>query len=330
MEVYLITGGAGFIGSNFIRYLSERNDIRIINVDKLTYAGNANNLQFITCNCEYIFIQEDICNRTEINQIFSSYHPDYVINFAAESHVDRSIKDCQPFIRTNVLGTQVLLQASLYYGVKKYIQISTDEVYGSLDKDGRFVEDSPLLPRNPYAASKASADMLTQAFYHTYGLPMNITRCTNNYGPYQHPEKFIPLIIKKCLEGKNIPIYGNGENIRDWIHVQDHCHAIYTILKKGSVGEIYNIGANNERQNIEIARTIIQYLQDIVKDHPMGKQHITEDLIQFVEDRKGHDKRYGINAEKLKKELGWLPKYHFSEGLKQTVQWYVDYGGDIF
>lgn len=320
---YFITGGGGFIGSNFIEYLLEKEpSVRLINIDKLTYAGNLENLSFLSGNSKYIFIQEDICNATVVEDLFSKYKPDYVVNFAAETHVDRSIKNSEVFIRTNVLGTQVLLQSAMSYKVKKFVQISTDEVYGSLGEEGYFSEKSPLMPNNPYAASKASADLLARSYQITYGLPVIITRSSNNYGPKQHHEKLIPMVIKSCLEGKKIPLYGDGKNIRDWIHVKDHCCAIYTILKKGIPGEVYNVGASNELENIKVVTEIIGQLS-ILRENLQLDTNISLDLIQYCDDRKGHDFRYGVHAEKIKLELGWKPLITFDVGMKDTIGWYL-------
>lgn len=325
METYLITGGAGFIGSNFIKYLlSLQKDIVIINVDKLTYAGNLKNLKPVEAQHNYTFITQDICSRENIKKVFSLYKPDYVINFAAESHVDRSITDSETFARTNVLGTQILLQASLDYNIKRYIQISTDEVYGSSPDGTYFTEQSFLNPCNPYAASKAGADMLVNSFNITYNLPVNITRCTNNYGPGQHHEKLIPMVIKCCLEGKKIPVYGDGKNIRDWIYVDDHCRAIQLIIENGRPGEIYNIAAGNQMENIEIVKLIIEKSKDIAKIYYGLDLNIDESLIEFVEDRKGHDKRYALDTVKLSNELDWSAEKRFDEGLVQSIKWYMD------
>lgn len=324
MKVYLVTGGAGFIGSNFIKYLLNRNEnLNIINVDKLTYAGSLDYLDFTRKIQNYTFLREDICNKKEINKIMDKYKPDYLINFAAESHVDRSIEDSEAFVKTNILGTQVLLQNSLKYGIKKFVQISTDEVYGSLEL-GSFTEDSLISPNNPYAASKASADLLVKSFYNTYKLPVNITRCTNNYGPNQHVEKLIPMVIKHFLEGKKIPVYGDGKNIRDWIYVHDHCSAIYTVVQSGVTGEVYNISANNERQNIDIIKTIIKELRSLLPQNDKRMIHINEGLIKYVDDRLGHDRRYALDASKLRRTLGWTSSQSFEEGLKDTIKWYID------
>jgi dTDP-glucose 4,6-dehydratase len=318
---YFVTGGAGFIGSNFIRYLLNRHhNIKILNFDSLTYAGNLNNLSDIETDPRYFFVRGDLSEVKEIENAFDRFQPDFVINFAAESHVDRSILQPDIFVKSNVLGVLNLLQVSLNHGVKKYVQISTDEVYGSLGKTGMFTEKTQLDPRSPYSASKASADLLTQAYFHTFNLPVNITRCSNNYGPYQFPEKLIPLTILNCLNGKKIPVYGDGLNVRDWIHVEDHCSAIDYVLQKGRPGKVYNIGANNERSNIEIVKLIIQILAELRPD-----LKISEELVSYVEDRKGHDQRYAIDSTKIQKDLKWKPSISFEHGLKDTVRWYLDH-----
>lgn len=324
MDRYLITGGAGFIGSNFIKYLFENNkNISIINVDKLTYAGTLENLKDIENNENYTFIQEDICNRRSLEEIFNLYRPNYIINFAAESHVDRSIESSEEFIKTNVLGTQVLLECSLHSKIERFIQISTDEVYGSIE-NGLFTEISPLSPNNPYAASKASADLLVQSFYNTYDLPIIITRCSNNYGPHQHDEKLIPKVINNCLDRRKIPVYGSGFNVRDWIYVMDHCHGINMVLNKGTVGEVYNISSNNEKRNIDIVKIIINKTKEILENRGLDSEGISEELIEFVADRKGHDRRYGLDATKLVKTLGWNAIIQFGNGLEKTINWYID------
>ncbi|MDO9464814.1 MAG: dTDP-glucose 4,6-dehydratase [bacterium] len=310
----LVTGGCGFIGSNFIRYeLEKHSSISIVNLDKLTYAGNLENLLDIHKKHKdrYVFVKGDILDAELVKQIIAENRVDIIVNFAAESHVDRSIRDSSEFMKTNILGVQTLLDIAKQAGIKRFIQISTDEVYGDLPGEGYFREETPLAPNSPYAASKASADMLVGAYFHTYQLPVIITRCSNNYGPYQFPEKFIPLIIINALQSKALPIYGDGTNVRDWIHVKDHCSAIDLVLQRGEIGEIYNIGANNERTNIDIAKFVLKRL---------GK---TETLIKFVKDRLGHDRRYAINADKIKKALGWKPVYDFEDGLKQTISWYI-------
>jgi dTDP-glucose 4,6-dehydratase len=318
---YFVTGGAGFIGSNFILFLLNRyKKINVLNFDSLTYAGNLNNLTNVEHDPRYSFMKGNLCSANQLADAFKTFNPDYVINFAAESHVDRSILHPDIFVKSNVLGVQNLLQISLQQNVKKYLQISTDEVYGSLGPGGSFTEETPLDPRSPYSASKASADLLTQSYFHTFNLPINITRCSNNYGPYQFPEKLIPLTILNCLNGKKIPLYGDGLNIRDWIHVDDHCSAIDLVLHKGVAGEVYNVGVNNERSNIEIVKLIIQILADLRPD-----LIVSEDLISYVEDRKGHDRRYAIDSTKIQKDLKWKPSIPFEHGLKDTVRWYLDH-----
>jgi dTDP-glucose 4,6-dehydratase len=319
----LVTGGAGFIGSNFIQFLFKKYEtininIKIINYDKLTYAGNLANLKGVENHQGYSFIKGDICDKQKLHTAFENFKPDYVINFAAESHVDRSILSSEEFVKTNVLGVQNLLELSLDFGVKKYIQISTDEVYGSLGTTGYFTENTPLDPHSPYSATKAAADLLTKAYYDTHKLPAIITRCSNNYGPYQFPEKLIPLTILNCLSGKNIPVYGDGLNVRDWIHVEDHCAAIDAVVNKGRVGEVYNIGANNKRTNIEVVKLIIRQLSEALPD-----SLISEELIVYVEDRKGHDWRYAIDSTKIQKEIGWKPRIKFEEGIRETIKWYL-------
>ncbi|MEG1637889.1 MAG: dTDP-glucose 4,6-dehydratase [Cellulosilyticaceae bacterium] len=325
MKNILITGGAGFIGSNFVKLMLETYDYNIINLDALTYAGNLENLTDIENNENYTFIKGDICDRALIDNIFEKHNIDTVVNFAAESHVDRSIEEPEIFLTTNVLGTQVLLDtAKKYWKVNpndkycrefkegvKYLQVSTDEVYGTLGKEGLFTEATPLAPNSPYSASKTSADLVVRAYNETYGMPINITRCSNNYGPYQFPEKLIPLMINNCLNDKQLPVYGDGMQIRDWLHVKDHCTGINTVLHKGVIGEVYNIGGNNEKANIEIVKLIIENL---------GK---TEEMIKYVQDRPGHDRRYAIDNSKITSELGWSPSYTFEEGIKETIEWYL-------
>ncbi len=327
MKTILVTGGAGFIGSNFVHYMLSNTEDKIINLDALTYAGNLNNLRDIQESKRYHFVKGDIRDKKLVEQLFQEYDIDTVVNFAAESHVDRSIEQPDLFLTTNVLGTQVLLDVAKnawnVYGNDKYsneyregvkfLQVSTDEVYGALGKTGMFVETMPLLPNSPYSASKASADLLVRAYHETYGLPVNITRCSNNYGPYQFPEKLIPLMIHNCLHDKSLPVYGDGMQVRDWLHVQDHCSAIATVLQKGQDGEVYNIGGNNEKANIEIVKLIIAAL---------GKN---ESLIQHVKDRPGHDRRYAIDNTKITTELGWTPLYTFEQGIQETIQWYLEH-----
>lgn len=307
----LVTGGAGFIGSNFILHmLNKYTDVSIINYDALTYAGNLENLKSVENHARYTFIHGDISDEKKINQVVSK-DIDYIINFAAESHVDRSINNASIFVKTNIGGTQVLLDAAKQYGIKKYIQISTDEVYGALSDTGYFTEQSPSAPNNPYAASKASADLMVLAYYKTYKLPINITRCSNNYGPYQFPEKLIPRMILNALNNQKLPIYGNGLNIRDWIHVKDHCLAIDQVLMNGRVGEVYNIGGNNERTNLTIVNKILDILG-------MDQTQIT-----YIEDRLGHDYRYATDATKIKESLSWKPSIDFENGIVETVNWYL-------
>ncbi|BCJ87795.1 dTDP-glucose 4,6-dehydratase [Effusibacillus dendaii] len=309
----LITGGAGFIGSNFVHYMINKYpNYQIINLDALTYAGNLENLHNIERHSNYSFVKGDIIDRQLVDELFKR-GVDVVVNFAAESHVDRSITDPDIFVKTNVMGTQVLLDVAKKYGVKKYVQVSTDEVYGTLGETGLFTEQTSLAPNSPYSASKAGADLLVRVYHETFGLPVNITRCSNNYGPYQFPEKLIPLMIANALSDKPLPVYGDGLNIRDWLHVYDHCSAIDLVIHKGKNGEVYNIGGNNERTNIDIVKTIL---------HELGKP---ESLIRFVSDRLGHDRRYGIDAKKIKTELGWQPKYTFETGIKETIRWYLDH-----
>ncbi|MHA1377691.1 MAG: dTDP-glucose 4,6-dehydratase [Candidatus Helarchaeota archaeon] len=304
----LVTGGAGFIGSNFIRYLLKNySDFEIINLDALTYAGNLENLLEIQDNPRYQFVRGDISDFELVNSLVKNC--DYIVNFAAESHVDRSIDNPDIFIKTNILGTQTLLNILRKNSIKKYIHISTDEVYGSIE-NGYFIESSNIEPSSPYSASKAAADLLVLANYKTFNSPVCITRCSNNYGPYQFPEKFLPLMILNIMKNKKIPIYGDGLNVRDWIFVEDHCSAIMEVLLKGEIGEVYNIGANNEYQNIELAKLVLKIMKK------------SEDLISFVPDRPGHDRRYAIDSSKIKKALGWKPKVSFDEGIKKTIKWY--------
>lgn len=308
----LVTGGAGFIGSNFVLYmLNQHPNYQIINVDALTYAGNLENLKSVEGNPNHTFIKADITEAKAMDALIGQ-GVDVIVNFAAESHVDRSILEPDIFVKTNVLGTQVLLDAAKKHGVKKFVQVSTDEVYGTLGETGLFTEETPLAPNSPYSASKAGGDLLVRAYHETFGLPVNITRCSNNYGPYQFPEKLIPLMISRALADEALPVYGDGLNIRDWLYVEDHCSAIDLVIHQGRDGEVYNIGGNNERTNLHIVRTILEQL---------GKP---ESLIKHVQDRPGHDRRYGIDPTKIMKELGWKPKHSFETGIKETIRWYLD------
>ena len=329
MKTYLVTGGAGFIGSNFVLYMLNRySDIRIINLDKLTYAGNLENLKDVENDSRHIFVQGDICDAELLSELFGQYEIDYVVNFAAESHVDRSIADPGIFLQTNVFGTLNLLNQARaawsigddqYKAGVKYLQVSTDEVYGSLGAEGYFTEQTPLNPHSPYSASKTSADLFVQAYHDTYKLPINITRCSNNYGPYQFPEKLIPLMLNNALQHKALPVYGDGLNVRDWLYVADHCKAIDMVINGGHNGEVYNVGGHNERTNISIVKTIISQMQEQVDNT------IDEQLIQYVQDRKGHDRRYGIDPTKIKDELGWYPETDFETGIKLTIDWYLNH-----
>lgn len=327
MKTILVTGGAGFIGSNFVKLMLEKYPrYKVINIDSLTYAGNLENLKDINENKNYEFIKADIRDKEKIEEVFQNNEIISIINFAAESHVDRSIEEPEVFLTTNIIGTQVLLNtAKKHWKVNpkdkyckeykegvKFLQVSTDEVYGALGETGMFTETMPLMPNSPYSASKASADMIVRAYNETFGMPINITRCSNNYGPNQFPEKLIPLIINNCLKEKKLPVYGDGMQIRDWLHVYDHCSAIDIVLHKGKDGEVYNIGGNNEKSNIEIVKLIISTL---------GK---SEDLIKYVKDRPGHDRRYAIDNTKITTELGWSPSYTFEQGIKETIEWNID------
>ena len=312
----LVTGAAGFIGSNFVYYELEKHpEDQIVALDLLTYAGNLKNLDGCKDNPNFKFVKMDIRDRENINKLFEEEKFDIVANFAAESHVDRSIEDPEVFLRTNIIGTEVLMDASLKYGVKRYHQVSTDEVYGDLPleaTDSFFTETTPLHTSSPYSASKASADLLVMAYHRTFNLNMSITRCSNNYGPYQFPEKLIPLMINNARHNKSLPVYGEGLNVRDWLHVYDHCAGVDLVMRNGRNGEVYNIGGHNERQNIEVVKTIIKALDK------------SEDLITYVTDRKGHDLRYAIDPTKIETELGWKPKYNFETGIKETIEWYMN------
>lgn len=313
----IVTGGAGFIGSNFVFHMLQAHpDYRIVCLDKLTYAGNLSTLEPVLQQDNFRFVKADICDRQALDKLFQEEKPDIVVNFAAESHVDRSIENPGIFLETNIMGTAVLMDACRKYGIQRYHQVSTDEVYGDLPLDRPdlfFTEETPLHTSSPYSSSKASADLLVMAYYRTYGLPVTISRCSNNYGPYHFPEKLIPLMIANALADKPLPVYGNGENVRDWLYVEDHCRAIDLIIHNGKVGEVYNVGGHNEKRNIDIVRIICQEL---------GKP---ESLIVHVEDRKGHDRRYAIDPAKIHRELGWLPETKFEDGIKKTIKWYLEH-----
>lgn len=313
----IVTGGAGFIGSNFVFHMLQAHpDYRIVCLDKLTYAGNLSTLEPVLQRDNFRFVKADICDRQAVDKLFQEEKPDIVVNFAAESHVDRSIENPGIFLETNIMGTAVLMDACRKYGIQRYHQVSTDEVYGDLPLDRPdlfFTEETPLHTSSPYSSSKASADLLVMAYYRTYGLPVTISRCSNNYGPYHFPEKLIPLMIANALADKPLPVYGNGENVRDWLYVEDHCRAIDLIIHNGKVGEVYNVGGHNEKRNIDIVRIICQEL---------GKP---ESLIVHVEDRKGHDRRYAIDPAKIHRELGWLPETKFEDGIKKTIKWYLEH-----
>ncbi len=326
MKTYLVTGGAGFIGSNFIIYMLKNfKDIKIINLDSLTYAGNLNNLKEIESDVNYHFVHGDIRDNFLVNKIFEDFKVDYVVNFAAESHVDRSIEDPETFVKTNVLGTLNLLNCAKkawyvdgkWKEGKRFHQVGTDEVYGSLGETGYFTESTSLDPHSPYSASKASSDLMVKAYFDTFQMPITITRCSNNYGPFQFPEKLIPLLINNAINDKALPIYGDGLNVRDWLYVEDHCKAIDMVINNGTIGEVYNVGGHNERKNIEIVKEVIEYLNREYDNT------ITEELITYVEDRKGHDRRYGIDPSKIKAELGWYPETSFEKGIIKTIKWYL-------
>lgn len=329
MNTILVTGGAGFIGSNFV-YMALKQGKKIINLDNLTYAGNLESLQMVKNNSNYIFVKGDIGDQSLVEKVLSEYHPDAVVNFAAESHVDRSIEGPAAFIETNIVGTFSLLQVVKRYWTEmlsedkinfRFLHISTDEVFGSLGAEGYFTETTSYAPNSPYSASKASSDHLVRAYHHTYGLPVLTTNCSNNYGPYQFPEKLIPLMILNALAGKSLPIYGDGLNVRDWLYVEDHCGAIISVLEKGKIGETYNIGGHNEKSNLDIVHRICDLL-DIAKPRNEGKSY--REQITFVKDRPGHDRRYAIDASKIKNELGWIPAETFESGIEKTIQWYLN------
>jgi len=307
----LVTGGAGFIGANYVRMLLERGGDRIVNLDLLTYAGNLENLAGCEDRPDYRFVRGDVRDRALLERLLAEERIEAVVHFAAESHVDRSIDDPREFLDSNILGTQSLLEAARRAGVARFLQVSTDEVYGSLGPTGLFTEESPLAPNSPYAASKAAADLVCRAYHHTYGFPVLVTRCSNNYGPYQFPEKLIPLMIANALEGRPLPVYGDGRNVRDWLYVRDHCEAVDAVLRRGRPGEVYNVGGNNEMQNIQIVRLLLELLG------------LDESRITFVKDRPGHDRRYAIDATRIRDELGWAPRHRFREGIRATVDWYL-------
>ncbi|CAK8721784.1 dTDP-glucose 4,6-dehydratase [Candidatus Electrothrix gigas] len=330
-KTVLVTGGCGFIGANFVRLLLETcQDWQIVNLDKLTYAGNLLNLEDVSKNLTYRFVRGDICDQALLDDLFQEEQIDTVVHFAAESHVDRSITGPAEFIRTNITGTFTLLEAAkkswldngLHSDQCRFLHVSTDEVYGSLGETGYFTEHTPYDPRSPYSASKASSDHLVRAYFHTYGLPILITNCSNNYGPYQFPEKLIPLMLNNGRQGKDLPVYGDGGNVRDWLYVQDHCEAIVRVLEQGRLGESYNIGGHNEKNNLQVVELLCDMLDEQLGLLPSGKER--RSLITFVKDRLGHDRRYAIDAEKIDQELGWTPKYTFEQGMKKTVTWYLD------
>lgn len=355
MATYLVTGSAGFIGSNFVKYmLKKHKNIKLVLLDALTYAGNLGTLSHELNDPRIVFVKGDICDKEVTEKIFAEHQIDYVINFAAESHVDRSIENPQLFLQVNILGTQNLLDTAKKFWTQgkdennypiwkdgvKFLQVSTDEVYGSLSDTGYFTEETPLDPRSPYSASKTGGDLIVKAYGETYKMPMNITRCSNNYGPYHFPEKLIPLIIKNIFEGKQLPVYGDGSNVRDWLYVEDHCKAIDLVARKGELGEIYNVGGHNERKNIEIVKLVIATIHNIMQEEPKYRDilkkrevlpdgsidvsWINEDLISFVTDRQGHDQRYAIDPTKITKELGWTPETSFDVGIVKTIRWYLE------
>ncbi len=330
MKTWLVTGGAGFIGSNFIRYIVQQADVQVVNLDKLTYAGNLESLADLSEHPRYSFIQGDIADQTLVKGLLHLYRPQAVVNFAAESHVDRSIEGPGDFIQTNIVGTFNLLEAVRSYWNEermnneddfRFLHISTDEVYGSLGSTGFFTETTPFAPNSPYSASKASSDHLVRAYYHTYGLPTLTTNCSNNYGPYQFPEKLIPLVLLNALEGKALPVYGDGQNIRDWLYVLDHCSALKTVIERGKIGETYNIGGNNEKSNLDVVHTLCDLLDEL-SPQPKGRSYRQQ--IVFVKDRPGHDQRYAIDSTKLQTTLDWQPAETFTTGLRKTVEWYLE------
>jgi dTDP-glucose 4,6-dehydratase len=330
MKTFFVTGGAGFIGSNFILNLMKTNQAKVINFDKLTYAGNLDNLVSVEKNPYYTFEQGDICDKNRLKNLFKNHEIDALIHFAAESHVDRSIEAPEDFIQTNIVGTYELLEVTRWYWQElgatqkkdfRFLHVSTDEVYGSLGETDLFTEKTAYAPNSPYAASKASSDHLVRAYHKTFNLPVLTTNCSNNYGPYQFPEKLLPLMITRALSGKPLPVYGDGKQIRDWLYVEDHCRAILEVLEKGTIGNVYNIGGHNEKTNLNIVQTLCHILDEMVPDSP-HQPH--KDLISFVEDRPGHDRRYAIDASKIQNQLGWVPQESFATGLRKTVRWYLD------
>ncbi|WP_441002122.1 dTDP-glucose 4,6-dehydratase [Pseudocolwellia agarivorans] len=330
-KTIFVTGGAGFIGSALVRYLINETEHNVINFDKLTYAGNLESLASVDTSDRYTFIQGDICDRKILDDEFKKHQPDYIMHLAAESHVDRSIDGPGEFIQTNITGTYEILEAARSYFLSldeakkltfRFHHISTDEVYGDLGETGLFTEETPYEPSSPYSASKAASDHLVRAWYRTYGLPVVVTNCSNNYGPYHFPEKLIPLIILNALEGKSLPVYGDGKQVRDWLYVEDHARALYKVVSEGTIGETYNIGGFNEKQNIEVVTTICDHLNDLISDKPDGVSDFNQ-LVTFVKDRPGHDVRYAIDANKINKELGWHPEETFESGIKKTIEWYL-------
>ena len=314
MTTILVTGGCGFIGSNFVRLLlAERPDARVVNVDALTYAGNPENLADVAGHANYTFQRLDIADAEAVEAAYAKHTPDAVVHFAAESHVDRSILDSGPFIRTNVVGTQTLLDAARRHDVKRHVQVSTDEVYGSLGPTGLFTEETPITPNSPYSASKASSDLIARSYHHTFGMDVVTTRCSNNYGPYQFPEKLIPLFVSNLIEGRKVPVYGDGSNVRDWIHVEDHCRGVLAALEEGQSGAVYNFGGASELTNLQLTKSLLKAL-----DKP-------ESMIEYVTDRPGHDLRYAIDFSKAERELGWRPRWTFADGLQSTIDWYADH-----
>jgi dTDP-glucose 4,6-dehydratase len=335
MKTYLVTGGAGFIGSNFILHMLRKygDAIKIVNLDCLTYAGNPENLKAVAGLPNYAFAKADICDREAVGAAFGAHSFDYVVHFAAESHVDRSIRDPEAFVRTNVLGTQALLDAAMkswalpggaFAPGRRFVHVSTDEVYGALGETGFFTESTALDPHSPYSASKASSDLIAKAYWDTYRFPVSITRCGNNYGPYQFPEKLIPLMISNALRGESLPVYGDGLQVRDWLYVEDHARAIDMVASRGAPGEVYNIGGRNEQRNIDIVRAIIAAVRRLLPDGDARRAGVSESLIRHVEDRKGHDRRYAIDARKISGALGWAPETAFADGIERTVKWYID------